>query len=253
LKDRIFTLSEEFFGMQLADKLAASWPIRLEGYGGIGQEYSECPHVPDLNESFTVWIRNTRNNPIASGTAANLHSAMTLALPHYKILADLLLESIVNQLPPFALSIQCGDISYLQLNHAEPAMHERAILQDPHEDGHLLTLACSTAPGLEIYVDGEFRRPSIGRTEVLVMPGSPLAVFSKGAISPLVHRVVNHRDSLTRESLMFFANPPLAIDASLSRPCDTEHMLKVREQTVVRSKSFGLPSLVDTFGLEESE
>ena len=41
------------------------------------------------------------------------------------------------------------------MNYCLPTPPERDLLQDKHEDGHMVTVLHATAPGLEIYVDDE--------------------------------------------------------------------------------------------------
>ncbi|MET7808447.1 2OG-Fe(II) oxygenase family protein [Micromonospora chersina] len=84
----------------------------------------------------------------------------------------------------------------------------RDLLQDPHEDGHLITIQHATAPGLEVVVDGVGRPVATDPRQVLVMPGSVLTDLSGGRISPLYHQVRNCHHA-GRIFLMYLVNPSL--------------------------------------------
>ena len=98
--------------------------------------------------------------------------------------------------------------SYLQMNAYSDPANKRDLLQDLHEDGHLLTVHHANAPGLEVRVDGEMVPHDPKPGEVLVMPGSVMTDLTGGAVAPLYHRVRNHRIA-GRTSLMYFVNPSL--------------------------------------------
>ena len=101
--------------------------------------------------------------------------------------------------------------SYLQINYCLPTPAERDLLQDKHEDGHMVTVLHATAPGLEIYPGralDEVKPMLPGPDEIVIMPGSVLTALSGGKIQPLYHQVRNHGLD-DRQSLMYFVNPEI--------------------------------------------
>ena len=60
---------------------------------------------------------------------------------------DVLFAAMRDYFAPGAPDLCFFGATYTQLNHYEPARHSRELLQDPHEDGHLVTLVTSDAPG----------------------------------------------------------------------------------------------------------
>ncbi|MFF3518335.1 2OG-Fe(II) oxygenase family protein [Streptomyces sp. NPDC002573] len=99
--------------------------------------------------------------------------------------------------------------SYLQLNNYAEADSDRDLLQDKHEDGHLVTVIHTTAPGLELWLDGEACPVETATDEVLLMPGSVFADLTGGRIPALYHQVRNLYIS-NRTALMYFVTPELA-------------------------------------------
>ena len=146
---------------------------------------------------------------------------------------------------PGAPDLRFFDATYTQLNHYEPARHGRELLQDPHEDGHLVTLVTSNEPGLELQVDGAFVPANVGPDHFVVMPGSLLSLMTGYRVKPGYHQVRNSRRSDPRLSMMFFVNPE--IDQQLKPWIENESNkgIDIIERANAAPKQFGYPSLED--------
>src|SRR5262249_4523016 len=101
------------------------------------------------------------------------------------------------------------EASYIQVNYYEPAQHSRDLLQDPHEDGHLLTLVRSAEPGLEIRIEGRFHPVDRRCDALLITPRTLSPLMPATPAPPLYHQVRNSLRRSARYSHMFFVNPEL--------------------------------------------
>jgi isopenicillin N synthase-like dioxygenase len=195
-----------FFERPLEDKIAHGSTDHNYGYRPFGIEYSVSPERPDMNECFTVWSSRLdlipNANDIADVTGAFLDWRDSLAPLVTAILNEVAKNFGAEEAPEFEKA------SYLQINYCLPAPVERDLLQDRHEDGHMVTVLHSTAPGLEIYVNDSVKPMLPGEDEIVIMPGSVLTALSGGKIEPLYHQVRNHGLD-DRQSLMYFVNPEI--------------------------------------------
>jgi isopenicillin N synthase-like dioxygenase len=246
--ERVESQAKQFFCQSSAIKHGFAASHCVEGYREIGPEYSLVPERPDLTESFSFWYRNRRRQEIlAWRETCPLHVTMhETADMLCTVTADLFAamaaswSSSGTQTPP----LRFQEASYIQINYYEPAQHSRDLLQDPHEDGHLITLVRATEPGLEIKIDGSFRSVELAADEMLVMPGSLLTLMTGNLVPPLYHQVRNSLRRAARYSQMFFVNPELSqklapwiLNASNERIDIIEHANSAPSQ-------FGLPTLV---------
>lgn len=173
------------------------------GFRPFGRQYSVAPDRPDLNESFTYWADEPANIP---------HSAeigwFTAALHAYWQVVEGLATEVIDEVartfgaPPLA---PIRPTSYIEVNWYTPR-EPRDLLQDRHEDGHLITIAVSDASGLETEAAGAMRPAQLAPGEVLVMAGSLLTDMTGGWISPLFHQVRNHGHA-ERTTALFLVNP----------------------------------------------
>src|SRR5207248_2011662 len=84
--------------------------------------------------------------------------------------------------------------SLLQLNHSRPTAVSLPFINEPHEDGALLTVAYASGPGLELQMmSGEFRSLTNAPDNVLVIPGEIAWLLSGGQVRPTYHRVRTER------------------------------------------------------------
>ena len=133
----------------------------------------------------------------------------------------------------------------MQLNYYEPSQHSAELLQDSHEDAHLLTLVKANAPGLEIEVDGKYVPAGADGNEIVFMPGSLLSLMTGYKIKPGYHQVRNTRRRDPRSSLLLFVNPE--IDQKLEPWIKNESNagIDIIERANEGPKQFGMPTLVD--------
>lgn len=242
--DEVFRSADDFFAVAPKEKIRFERPDILEGYRRYGAEHSGPQDRPDLNETFSLVLRNMARKDIARWSDVNpLHRALRAAAPHYAALVDGVLDEIRHAFNPRGDRISSADFSYFQLNHYRPRVETRDFLQDTHEDGHLLTVVTSRQPGLEAEIDGRFEPVHFARNELLLMPGSILTLMTGGRIKPLPHRVRNIRSSATRASLMFFVNAPVTPAPRAWLASADGSMPDIGRATAECSKLFGLPSI----------
>ena len=242
--DELFAEADAFFARDAADKAAFSQPDILEGYRGFGAEFSGSEDRPDLNETFSLAPANQSRPDIAAWRSVNrLHAAMARIAPYYCALADGVLRGVRDAVDAGGDLIVSEDFSYLQLNYYRPRSERRDLLQDAHEDGHLLTIVTSRQPGLEIEVDGRFEAASLAPDELLVMPGSILTLMTGGRVAPLVHRVRNVPGLRRRASLMFFVNASVTRPIRAWAPAADGGWPDIRQATIASSRMFGLGSI----------
>jgi isopenicillin N synthase-like dioxygenase len=242
----VYDLGRQFFARPSAEKHHFAAPAFVEGYREIGPEYSLVPERPDLTESFSMWYRN-RHHPEFGAWDADcplypgiLHCANTLS----ELTADLF-RAMTAVWSPAAPKLKFQKASYIQLNYYEPAQHNRDLLQDPHEDGHLITLAKPNAPGLEVKLGDRFVAAEPKANEIVVMAGSLLSLMTGNLVPPLYHQVRNSHRTDPRYSLLFFVNPEInqTLDPWISN--ESNAGIDIIERAVNAPNQFGLPTLVD--------
>jgi isopenicillin N synthase-like dioxygenase len=229
-----------FFERPLEDKNAHGSTDHNYGYRPFGVEYSISPDRPDMNECFTVWASRLDLIPNAGDiddlTDSFLSWRDSLA-PIVKAILDEVAQSFgADGTPAFEKA------SYLQINYCLPTPAERDLLQDKHEDGHMVTVLHATAPGLEIYTNDEIKPMLPAKDEIVIMPGSVLTALSGGKIEPLYHQVRNHcLGEGERQSIMYFVNPE--IDEPLFGWLDSDdgERVDIREHVQNAPSMFGLP------------
>lgn len=242
--DAIFDAAYGFFSLEVDEKRLFERPDILEGYRGFGAEHSLSTDRPDLNETFSHAPRNTGRPEVAGWDRTNpLHRALCSAAGGYAALSDAILGHLGRAVAAAPARIHSADFSYFQLNHYRPKRESRDLLQDAHEDGHLLTIATSRQPGLEIEIGGRFENPNLAPNELLVMPGGILTLMTGGAIAPLTHRVRNVPGVERRASLMFFVNPNVTHPPRAWVPAADGSWPDVGRATVESSQAFGLASI----------
>jgi len=203
-----FAEGEAFFAQSEAAKLAASSPALLEGYRPFGAEYSETPDRPDLCEFFAVWPWNQGLTEVGEwASRCALQRGMSDALPAFAAVANGLIDALRRQINASAPTMEVSPASYLQMNHYRPRDFDEELLQDPHEDGHILTILKSTHPGLEILIGDAFVPITLPDDAFMVLPGSMMTLITGGRIAPLYHRVRNDHATASRQTLIHFVNP----------------------------------------------
>jgi isopenicillin N synthase-like dioxygenase len=206
--DHTFSIAREYFATPFPEKSSFSLPKYVEGYREIGLEYSQVKERPDLTESFSLWNRNRAHTEAAGWTqSCPIHQELRRTIDDLSSYVADLFQTAADKWSPGTPGPRFQRASYIQVNYYEPAQHRRDMLQDGHEDGHLITLVTANSPGLEIQIDGTYVPIEIGPDEMLIMPGSLLTTMTGGAIPPLFHQVKNSRRKESRYSMMFFVNP----------------------------------------------
>lgn len=201
----IFSASQLFFRRTIADKSSSALPEEC-GYRPMGIEYSQSPQRPDLIESFTASPRIQQPAiRMLHPDAQRLYERMMSVLGALERLAEDLVVSIADAVGRRQHRTELhGGLhrwSRLQVNYSRPRQAgPGSLVHDPHEDGNMLTLACATAPGLEIRKeDGSYTPIHADGTAVIVMPGEILSLLTDCYIRPLFHRV--RPDAMTDERL----------------------------------------------------
>ena len=242
--DETFDEADRFFAKDGDEKRRFARPDILEGYRSAGAEFSGEASRPDLNETFAFFLRNQSRKDIAAWRADNpLHGALWRVAPFYAELAESILRDLRAVFDPDGDVVDVSECSYLQLNYYRPGRESRDLLQDAHEDGHLLTVVTSRQPGLEIEVDGRFEPARLSRDELLVMPGSILTLMTGGVVRPLVHRVRNVSGLRTRASLMFFVNANVTNAPRAWVSAEDGSYPDIARATIESSQMFGLGSV----------
>ena len=244
--DHSFALGHGFFTKPAEDKLRYALPAFVEGYRELGPEYSKVPERPDLTESFSVWNRNRARPELENWSAGcPLHGVLRDIFDQLTGVTRGLFRSMIDYWAPGAPELRFSNGSWLQVNYYEPARHRRELLQDPHEDMHLVTLVRANAPGLEIEVDGVFVPAEVGENELLVMPGSILSLMTGWRVKPLYHQVRNNHRGDPRSSILFFVNPEIdqVLEPWISN--ETNAGVDIVARASAGPSNFGLPTLVD--------
>lgn len=231
-----------FFQQDSQAKIDCASADRNSGFRAVGEEYSQSATRPDLNESYSIW-GSTRpsSRPADSELSRQLLRWQRTLAPYVQDLLDEVRRLTVRE--PGQQSMSIARSSYAQMNHyASTSAVDRDLLQDAHEDGHLVTLLVTTGPGLEIAdsANGPFKPRQPPRGTFIAMPGSALTAVSGGTIKPLYHQVRNHHLA-ERFSLMYFVNP------DVSQPVygwhDTTQAEDLGPAIAAKPGDFGLPSV----------
>jgi isopenicillin N synthase-like dioxygenase len=228
----------EFFERPLEEKKAHGSTDHNYGYRPFGIEYSFTPDRPDMNECFTLWssrldlIPNAQDIPELTESFLGWRDSLA---PLVKAIIDQVAQNFGVEAGP-----EFEKASYLQINYCLPTPLERDLLQDKHEDGHMVTVLHATAPGLEMYVNDGILPTLPAEDEVVLMPGSVLTALSGGKIEPLYHQVRNHGLD-DRQSLMYFVNPE--VDEPLYAWVDSADGSRedIRSHVTNAPTMFGLP------------
>jgi isopenicillin N synthase-like dioxygenase len=202
---RAIATANRFFERPLEEKMAYGSADHNYGYRPFGIEYSRVPERPDMNECFTLWSSRLDLIPGAD-QISDLNDSFLAWRDSLAPLVGAVLDEVARSFEG-ASAPEFEKASYLQINYCLPTPPERDLLQDKHEDGHMVTVLHANGHGLEIFIDGEQATPMLpASNEIVIMPGSVLTALSAGAIPPLYHQVRNHGLD-DRQSLMYFVNP----------------------------------------------
>ena len=240
-----FEAAQRFFHAPPAEKLLNKLPEDC-GYRPPGIEYSQSAERPDPIESFTIIMRGADSRPL-SASAQVLRDKMCAASGLFEQIAETLAMEIAGiisgQRHTERLRGALHRWSCLQMNYSRPANTDSPFLNELHEDGHLLTIACATGPGLEVQTSGHVFMPiATGWKHVIVMPGEIVWLLSGGNIRPLYHRVRRDPESDERLALLFFGD----INPRLCQPWlqnETNANVDIGLRVLTNAARFGLRGL----------
>jgi isopenicillin N synthase-like dioxygenase len=234
--------SEKFFAKPVEEKLNHQNTESNSNYGyrPIGVEYSATPDRIDINDSFNVWSDRLDLIPGSDSLddftstllrwrdlSADLVSGVLAGLAHH--------YGVVTP-PAFASA------SNMQVNSYFDSTAERDLLQDKHEDGHMVTVINATARGLEIFIDGAQSSGMTAPDELIIMPGSLLTRLTGGEVPPMYHQVRNlNLDN--RMAIMYFVNPELTVPVMTWKDAEGQEPEDLREMARLNPLPFGLKPL----------
>ncbi|MEV7598061.1 2OG-Fe(II) oxygenase family protein [Kitasatospora sp. NPDC089797] len=240
LLHRALAESRVFFAHPTEHKFRYSTGDFNFGYRPLGREFSVSADRPDLNDCFTLWHDRLDLIP----HAAELPGLTDALLAWRRHLAGLVADTVgeiaarlgEHRAPAFETA------SYLQLNNYAATGSDRDLLQDRHEDGHMVTVIHSTGPGLELFLDGDPQPVVTAPDEVILMPGSVLTDLTGGRIPALYHQVRNLRLP-ERTALMYFVNPELTEPVHAWTDEPGADRVDLRERIRNNPGMFGLPQV----------
>jgi isopenicillin N synthase-like dioxygenase len=239
-QDRLFEQARAFFDRPMDAKLRHSTADWNFGYRAQGHEYGITPDRPDLNEVFTYWSDDPELVPNHE-LIGDFLSALRTFWDQVSEAAQLVLDSVAAH---FGVENTVGfrESSHIQINNYRSARETRDLLQDSHEDGHLITLLTADGPGLEIVGPEGISIPETGQDQMLVMAGSVLTAMTGGAVEPVYHQVRNHRLN-RRVSIMYFVNPD--VGSPVTPFVHNEHNagVDIAEQVRRNPEKYGLPPI----------
>jgi isopenicillin N synthase-like dioxygenase len=230
--------ANRFFKRPLEEKMAHGSADHNYGYRPFGIEYSRVPERPDMNECFTLWSSRLDLIPEAD-KISDLNDSFLAWRDSLAPLVGAIIAEIAGTFEG-ATAPEFEKASYLQINYCLPTPPERDLLQDKHEDGHMVTVLHANGPGLEMFLSEDDGTPMLpAPDEVVIMPGSVLTALSGGAIPPLYHQVRNHGLD-DRQSIMYFVNPE--VEAPLYSWTETDGVREdIRAHVQNAPTMFGLP------------
>jgi len=119
------------------------------------------------------------------------------------------------------------------------------MLQDGHEDGHLITLVTATGPGLEIQTANGYVPVELADDEMLIMPGSPAGADDR---QPGPAAIPSGTQQLPQGAALlddvFRQSGDRSETRSLVRNA-TNAGIDIVEQANALPQKFGLPTLVE--------
>lgn len=197
-----------YFQLDEDEKQRDFFPGQHLGFRSGGIEFSATPERPDLNDSLNL-SAGWRHVVHESSPAMPFCIVAEQLREVLDALAQEVLRDVAQRYPGENTVPETVEHSWLQVNYYRRFPQMRDVLQDKHEDAHLLTLWHSRKPGLEIFTSPRDEPTSItvGESSVLIMPGSLLTMLTGGDVPPLFHRVIQVPEVENRMALMYFVNP----------------------------------------------
>lgn len=212
------------------DRHSFSFAAQTDGF--IQREYSQDPSRPDLCERFCYWHANAEVHQKSQFSGHSFYKAVQ----RFEMLMNRHAESIYRSLKSYfgqSSDSFIRDQSYVQICSYRTSLADegRRFLQDPHEDGHLFTIAKPTKSGLVILDGHQFIDADLAPNEAMVMAGSLLASLTEDFIKPAIHAVDGISAGKNRVSVLYFVNPDPARELRTwinERPVDIGTQMRVR-------------------------
>src|SRR5262245_5462524 len=244
LLSQTLTAAYDFFQLDEDTKRRDYLPGLHLGYRFSGIEYSATPDRPDLNDSLNI-SSGWRQTVPATSAAMSFYVAADRLLAALDRSAQRILEDVARRYPGEHPAPETADHSWLQVNYYRTFSTMRDVLQDKHEDGHLLTLWHSRTPGLEIFPGGgDAGSPiTVEEGEMLVMPGALLTMLTGGDVAPLHHQVVRTPVSDERMALMYFVNPTTERALFPYKAVPGTELVDIAAVGARNPENYGLPQL----------
>jgi len=200
--------------------------------GFVGREYSTDPSRPDLCERFCYWHANVKKHRTFQFSTHPFYEAVQRYENQISRQAELVYDQVKSQFRRSTKSFS-RDHSYVQICSYHEGLSEkgRIFLQDPHEDGHLFTIAKPTQSGLVILDGGRFVEVELAPNEAIVMAGSLLTSLTEELIQPAIHAVKRTCAGNDRLSVLYFVNPDPARESQTwisGRPVDIGAQMRAR-------------------------
>lgn len=231
-----------FFALSQEAKSRYSVANLTNGYRPPESAHATDPTMPDANDSFLYWSTQRAEKLQFSGEIESLLSAME---DYRKWVAAPVVGRLIDELVAYygyGSELPFEQASLLQVNGFTKSS-DRELLQTRHEDGTLATVIWGSGPGLEAFCGDTVIPLTLGRDEVVVMPGSILTTMTGNQIPPLYHRVRNY-GNLQRKSIMYFCCPDVDKHIAPFVVNETNHDADIRELVLSSTDMFGL---VDNF------
>lgn len=142
-------ITASFESVESSQKQEFSFESETDGFLPFGLEYVDSPARPDLCERFCYWQARHQVHQKFSVAGTEFYNAVSAYELAINTLAQDLLDAICQNLGGSAQAAVRNN-SYLQFCVYKPDYRrtDREYLQDPHEDGHLLSFIKPTLPGL---------------------------------------------------------------------------------------------------------
>jgi len=205
-------ITASFESVESSQKQEFSFESETDGFLPFGLEYVDSPARPDLCERFCYWQARHQVHQKFSVAGTEFYNAVSAYELAINTLAQDLLDAICQNLGGSAQAAVRNN-SYLQFCVYKPDYRRtyREYLQDPHEDGHLLSFIKPTLPGLILLPPSGPIPAMPAPDQIVVLAGSLLEALTDGEVRAMHHAVRNPDAPVLRKSLLYFVNPNLAV------------------------------------------
>ena len=234
----------EFFGRPADVKNRYQSRDLQRGYRPTGIEYSATADFPDQNEAYAFWTDSAAHLAEVGGAEA-FSAALGEFAEQCAVLGQGILDSLAREFDYRGKPLKFREFSYLQVNYTSAEL-AADLIQDRHEDGHLVTIHNASGPGLILHPDGRDEVPvAPDEYAATVLPGSTLTLMTGGIVPPMYHSVRAMTVGKARLAVMYFMNldPTEPIEPYVLN--DTNRHVDIADHIDRFPMNFGLPRLTD--------